>query len=61
MDVATEVAAPVAQGQQLGMLTVRDGETVLAEIPIVAAVAVDRLSFGQIFVRLLAVMFYGGA
>ena len=39
------VDAPVAQGQKLGMLTVKAGEELLAEIPLVAETAVDRLGF----------------
>ena len=47
------VAAPVSQGQKLGTLTVRSGEQILAQIPMVASQAVPRLTWGQIFVRLL--------
>ena len=39
------VDAPVAQGQKLGMLTVKAGEELLAEIPLVAETAVERLGF----------------
>ena len=39
------VDAPVAQGQKLGKLTVKAGEELLAEIPLVAEAAVDRLGF----------------
>ena len=39
------VDAPVAQGQKLGMLTVKAGEELLAEIPLVAESAVERLGF----------------
>ena len=39
------VDAPVAQGQKLGMLTVRAGAELLAEIPLVAETAVERLGF----------------
>ncbi len=44
-----EVAAPVSQGQRLGMMTVKAGDRVLAEIPMVAAQPVAKLTFGQIF------------
>ncbi len=46
-------SAPVARGQRLGTLTVRAGETVLKEIPLVAAEDVPRLGFGQVLLRLL--------
>ena len=39
------VDAPVAQGQKLGILTVKAGEELLAEIPLVAETAVERLGF----------------
>ena len=48
-----ELSAPVAQGQTIGRLTVlREGE-VLAEIPMVAAQSVERLTFGDLFRLLL--------
>ncbi|MBQ2062746.1 MAG: D-alanyl-D-alanine carboxypeptidase [Oscillospiraceae bacterium] len=47
------VAAPVAQGQELGRLTVTSGGEVLAEIPILAGEDVPRLTWGQVFLRLL--------
>ena len=43
------VTAPVARGQALGMLTVRSGEQILAQIPLVAEEAVPRLGWGQLF------------
>ena len=43
------VTAPVTQGQQLGILTVRSQEKILAEIPLVAECEVPRLSWGQLF------------
>ena len=38
------VTAPVSQGQRLGILTIRSGEQVLRQIPLVAETAVSRLS-----------------
>lgn len=51
-ELESTVTAPVSQGQRLGTLTVRSGEQILAQIPLVARETVTRLSFGQIFVRL---------
>ncbi len=48
-----EVPAPVSKGQRLGTLTVRSGEQVLAQIPLVAREAVPRLDFGALFLRAL--------
>ena len=55
MELAVEdfVTAPVSQGQRVGTLTVKTGEKILGEIPLVAAEDVDRLSFGDIFVKVL--------
>ena len=47
------VTAPVSQGQKLGMLTIRVGEQVLGQIPLVAEVAVERKTWGDIFVDIL--------
>ena len=57
--VATEialkerVAAPVSLGQKLGTMTVKAGEQVLSEIPLVAAEPVEKLSFWEVFVLIL--------
>ena len=48
-----EVTAPVSQGQRLGTMTVKAGEQILAEIPLVASECVERLSWGDLFVRVL--------
>lgn len=45
--------APVTKGQRLGTLRVRAGETLLKEIPLVAAEDVPCLGFGEQLVRLL--------
>ena len=47
------VKAPVSQGQRLGTMTIRSGDQILAEIPLVAEEAVPRLSYWDIFVDLL--------
>ena len=58
-NITTEVTlfpsadAPVAKGQSLGTLTVRAGEEVLAEVPLVAETEVPRLTWGQVTVRIL--------
>ena len=46
------VTAPVSKGQRLGTLTVKAGEQVLAQVPLVAKEAVERLSFGDLFVKI---------
>lgn len=48
-----EIAAPVAAGQQLGTLTIATDTRTLAEIPILAPAAVDKLTLWEMAVRLL--------
>jgi D-alanyl-D-alanine carboxypeptidase (penicillin-binding protein 5/6) len=47
------ITAPVSKGQRLGTLTVRSGEQVLAQIPMVAAEAVPKLTWAQMFAQVL--------
>ena len=47
------VPAPVALGDRLGTLTVASGEEIVAEIPLLAGEEVPRVTFGQMFLRLL--------
>ena len=56
----TELVAPVEKGQQVGTLTVTSGEEILAQLPLVAGETVERLSYGQIFLRCLRMAFLGG-
>ena len=43
------VTAPVSRGQRLGTLTVKSGDLVLKEVPLVAAQEVERLTYGEIY------------
>ena len=47
------VNAPVSKGQKLGTLTVKAGEQVLARVNMVASDSVSRLTWSDVFVRLL--------
>ena len=47
------VTAPVSKGQKLGTLTVRAGDQVLAQVPMVAAEAVPNLTWWQLFLKVL--------
>ena len=49
-----ELHAPVEKGEKLGELTVRSGDEILARISILSPQDVPRLSFGALFLRLLA-------
>ena len=48
-----EIAAPVTKGQRLGTMTVKAGEHILAEIPMVAECSIDRLTFWDLFLEML--------
>ncbi len=54
------VAAPVSKGQRLGTLTVTAGEQTLAQIPLVAEEAVAKLTWGQMFVKVLRQLVMAG-
>ena len=43
------MTAPVSQGQRLGTLTVKAGEQVLKEVPLVAEEGVERMSYWDLF------------
>ncbi len=47
------VTAPVSKGQKIGTLTVRVGEQVLAQVPMVATQTIPRLTWWDLFVQLL--------
>lgn len=53
MELEQQVTAPVSKGQRLGTMTVRSGEQILAQIPLVAAESVERLTFGDLFMKML--------
>ncbi len=53
IDLETEVTAPVSKGQRLGTMTVKAGEQILKEIPLVASQGVERLGWGQVFWKVL--------
>ena len=60
IDLEEMATAPVSKGQRLGTLTVRAGEQVLAQIPMVAADPVPRLRWGQVFAMVLRSLSMGG-
>ena len=53
LSVEESVTAPVSQGQRLGTLTVKAGQQVLKEVPLVAAEGVQRMTFGDLFTMVL--------
>ena len=59
VELEKEVAAPVSKGQRLGTLEVVAGDQVLARLPLVAEQSVEKLSWGQIFLRQLKIAAFG--
>ena len=53
LQLVEEVKAPVSKGQKLGTLTVKAGEQVLAQVNMVASDSVSRLTWSDVFLRLL--------
>ena len=49
LSLEDSVTAPVSRGQRLGTLTVKAGDQILKEIPLVAAEGVARMSYGDLF------------
>ena len=47
------VTAPVSLGQRIGTLAIKSGEQTLRQIPLVAAESVERLTFGELVVKVL--------
>lgn len=58
--VAESLTAPVEKGQKLGELTVSNGTDALVTIPITAAESVPRLTWREMYMRLLHVAFLAG-
>ena len=46
------VPAPVTQGQRLGTMTLKSGEQILAQIPLVAAEGIPRLTWWDLMVKI---------
>ena len=47
------VTAPVSQGQRLGTLHIKAGEQVLSEVPLVASRSIERLTWLDLFIKVL--------
>ncbi len=48
-----QIPAPVSKGQRLGTLTVKVGQQVLEQVPLIAEEGVSRLTWGELFVEVL--------
>ncbi|MDR1669873.1 MAG: D-alanyl-D-alanine carboxypeptidase, partial [Oscillospiraceae bacterium] len=58
--LAEDIKAPVERGQQLGEVVVECEGAVLARIPIVAAESVEKLTWWDVFLRLLGILTMSG-
>ncbi len=56
-DLPTELKAPVEEGQKVGCVRIKNGETLLSEIPVVAEESVPRLGVAGIFLRIAEKLF----
>ena len=56
-EIKSELPAPVHAGDEIGTLTVRCGDEIIRETPIVAAADSERLSYGDIFLKMLGTAF----
>lgn len=54
-----DLSAPIAKGSPVGTLTVKSGDTVLAELPLTSAADVERMSWPDLFLRLLQGAVFG--
>ena len=54
-----DLVAPVEKGQTVGTLTVQCGDATLEELPLTAADTVERMTWGDLFVRLLRCAVFG--
>ena len=60
MTLEETVEAPVSRGQRLGTMTIKAGEQILKEIPLVAAEGIPRLTFGEMLKKVLRAVCTGG-
>ena len=59
VELDPEVTAPVSKGQRLGTLSVFAADQLLKQIPLVAEEAVEKVTWGQMFIRLLRLAVMG--
>ena len=61
LSLLDSVNAPVAKGTQIGTMAVSAGESVIAEIPILAGEDVPKITYGQMLLKVLQTAFLGGS
>ena len=61
LSLEESLTAPVSKGQKIGVLTVRAGEQILSQVPMVAENAVPKLRWWDVFLQLLQKIAMGKA
>ena len=56
IQLESSVTAPVSKGQRLGTLIIKSGEQTLTQVPLVAEEGVERLSWGDVMLKVLRQM-----
>lgn len=59
IELSQSVSAPVMEGQTLGTLRIRSGDKLLKEIPLVAETGVEKLTAGDVYLKILERMWMG--
>ena len=59
IELSQSVSAPVMEGQTLGTLRIRSGDKLLKEIPLVAETEVEKLTAGDVYLKILERMWMG--
>lgn len=57
VEIPDNIKAPVEAGQKIGIIKIMSGETILSEVPLVAAEPVERLNLGGILNKIISVNF----
>lgn len=57
VELVDNVSAPVEKGQKLGMMTISANGKELKAIPLVASEAVEKLTFGQVVIQFVGMIF----
>ena len=47
------IQAPVSRGQRLGTMSIKAGDQILTQVPLVASEGVERLTWGDLFIKVL--------
>ena len=57
IELPSEIKAPVEKGQKIGCIKILNKDTVINEIPIVAQKSINKLTVGEIFMKIASAIF----